>query len=93
VPLLDAVQIDAQRRGGGREVSDHGQRKAGRGEEEGGGGGGRERRGGGRRGRLRLVEKWRRRMGIGVRGVNIYKHHNERRLSDHEIDGFLQPRC
>jgi hypothetical protein len=72
VPLLDAAQIDAQRRRGGRETVDQGGRKVGRGGKEGGrwqrgeseaarqGGGG-----GGRRGRLRLVEKWRRR-GLGL---------------------------
>jgi hypothetical protein len=99
VPLLDAAQIDAQRRGGAREAADQGGRKVGRGGEEGGrwqrgeseaareGGGG-----GGRRGRLRLVEKWRRR-GIRVSGVNIYKHHDECRLSDREIDGSQRPRC
>jgi hypothetical protein len=48
--------------------------------------------GGGRRGRLRLVEKWRRR-GIRVSGVNIYKHHDECRPSDREIDGSQRPRC
>jgi hypothetical protein len=48
--------------------------------------------GGGRRGRLRLVEKWRRK-GIRVSGVNIYKHHDECRPSDREIDGSQRPRC
>jgi hypothetical protein len=56
VPLLDAAQIDAQRRGGAREAADQGGSKAGR--RQGGGGSG-------RRGRLRLVEKWRRR-GLGL---------------------------
>jgi hypothetical protein len=41
VPLLDAAQIDAQRRGGGREMADQGGRKVGRG----GKGGGRWQRG------------------------------------------------
>jgi hypothetical protein len=41
--------------------------------------------------RLRLVEKWRRR--IRVSGVNIYKHHDECRPSDCEIDGSQRPRC
>jgi hypothetical protein len=71
VPLLDAAQIDAQRRGGAREAADQGGRKVGRRGEEGGrwqrgeseaarqGGGG-----GGRRGRLHLVEKWRRGLGL-----------------------------
>jgi hypothetical protein len=83
VPLLDVAQIDAQRRGGAREAADQGGSKAGR--RQGGGGGG-------RRGRLRLVEKWRRRV-IRVSGVNIYKHHDECRPSDREIDGSRRPRC
>jgi hypothetical protein len=36
LPLLDAAQIDAQRRGGAREAADQGGRKVGRGGEEGG---------------------------------------------------------
>jgi hypothetical protein len=98
VPLLDAAQIDAKRRGGAREAADQGGRKAGRGGEEGGrwqrgeSEAAREGGGGGRRGRLRPVEKWRRR-GIRGSGVNIYKHHDECRPSDREIDGSQRPRC
>jgi hypothetical protein len=95
VPLLDAAQIDVQRRGGAREAADQGGRKVGRGGEEGGRWqkgereAARQGRGGG--GRLRLVEKWRR--GIRVSGVNIYKHHDECRPSDREIDSSQRPRC
>jgi hypothetical protein len=49
-----------------------------------GGGGGR------RRGRLPPGGEWR---GIRVSGVNIYKHHDECRPSDREIDGSQRPWC
>jgi hypothetical protein len=65
--------------------------------EEGGGSEERARRRGreateeeGEEGCLLLVEKWR---GIRVSGVNIYKHHDECRSSDREIDGSQRPRC
>jgi hypothetical protein len=89
VPLLDAAQIDAQRRGGAREATDQRGRKVGRGGEE----GGRWQRGESEAAEEEgeAVEKWRR--GIRVSGVNIYKHHDECRSSDREIDGSQRSRC